>query len=90
MSGEIAPCGCMECEGAREEARARVSAKPPTSCRRSSTRASISHPSAARRSITIPLRIRVGVTADGTWVWITAEVPMPEVEQGEVAGEVER
>lgn len=72
---------------------------------------------------TIKLRIRVGVTADGTWIafnsnhgdavnmetqeataqrmisdagpivawhWITAEVPMPEVEQGEVAGEVER
>lgn len=70
---------------------------------------------------TIPLRIRVGVTADGKWSafgrqngepsmsptdivaedleghgpiaawhWITAEVPMPEVEQGEVAGEVER
>ena len=69
----------------------------------------------------IPLRIRVGVTADGKWSafgrqnggpsmsptdivaedleghgpiaawhWITAEVPMPEVEQGEVAGEVER
>lgn len=74
---------------------------------------------------TIKLRIRVGVTADGTWLaigsnlpdmikaederdaafqqtlredgagpvaawhWITAEVPMPEVEQGEVAGEVE-
>ena len=100
--GEIAPCGCMECEGAREEARARVSAKP-----------------------TIPLRIRVGVTADGTWVafgmerraaegweidalvdelvhevgvrapvvawhWITAEVPMPETEQGDVAGTVEQ
>jgi len=24
------------------------------------------------------------------WHWITAEVPMPDVEQGEVAGEVER
>lgn len=24
------------------------------------------------------------------WHWITAEVPMPEVEQGELAGEVER
>lgn len=23
------------------------------------------------------------------WHWVTAEVPMPEVEQGEVAGEVE-
>ena len=94
--GEIAPCGCMECAPLR--AAERAAAKP-----------------------TIPLRIRVGVTADGTWIargtniegaaieeptdhalralsygpvvawhWITAEVPMPEVEQGEVAGEVER
>ena len=76
---------------------------------------------------TIPLRIRVGVTADGTWLamgsnaparvetqaaqadlaiqeglqeevsapvvawhWITAEVPMPETEHGDVAGEVEQ
>lgn len=74
---------------------------------------------------TIKLRIRVGVTADGTWLamgsnlpdmikaederdaafqqalredgagpvvawrWITADVPMPEVEQGETKGEVE-
>lgn len=70
---------------------------------------------------TIPLRIRVGVTADGeylaggtndtvtpltdeqlsqsiaeaisapvvAWHWITAEVPMPETEQGETKGEVE-
>lgn len=66
---------------------------------------------------TIPLRIRVGVTADGKWSaighcriqdgndpiiagafpgdpvvawhWITAEVPMPEVEHGEVKGTVE-
>lgn len=72
---------------------------------------------------TIPLRIRVGVTADGNWSafgrsigvtaghiymsptdvvgedigdhgpivawhWITAEVPMPETEHGDVAGEV--
>jgi hypothetical protein len=73
----------------------------------------------------IPLRIRVGVTADGTWLamgsnlpdmikaederdaafqqalredgagpvvawhWITAEVPMPETEQGETKGTVE-
>lgn len=73
----------------------------------------------------IPLRIRVGVTADGTWFaagsnaaafvqddsnrdtaiadsltsagcgpivawhWITAEVPMPDVEQGETCGQVE-
>lgn len=72
----------------------------------------------------IPLRIRVGVTADGNWSafgrsigvtaghiymsptdvvgedigdhgpivawhWITAEVPMPETEQGETRGEVE-
>lgn len=74
------------------------------------------------REPTIPLRIRVGVTADGKWSafgrhgsvapgymsptdvvgedigdhgpivawhWITAEVPMPEVEQGETKGEVE-
>jgi len=72
---------------------------------------------------TIPLRIRVGVTADGKWSafgrsiggtaghmsptdvvgedigdhgpivawhWITAEVPMPETEQGDVAGTVEQ
>ena len=74
------------------------------------------------REPTIPLRIRVGVTADGKWSafgrsiggtaghmsptdvvgedigdhgpivawhWIRAEVPMPEVEQGETKGEVE-
>lgn len=97
--GEIAPCGCMECAPLR--AAERAAAKP-----------------------TIPLRIRVGVTADGKWSafgrhgsvapgyymsatdvvgedigdhgpivawhWITAEVPMPETERGDVAGEVER
>ena len=92
--GEIAPCGCMECAPLR--AAERAAAKP-----------------------TIPLRIRVGVTADGKWSafggtaghmsptdvvgedigdhgpivawhWITAEVPMPETEQGDVAGTVEQ
>ena len=96
--GEIAPCGCMECAPLRVAERA--AAKP-----------------------TIPLRIRVGVTADGKWSafgrsiggtaghmsptdvvgedigdhgpivawhWVRAEVPMPETEQGDVAGTVEQ
>ena len=96
--GEIAPCGCMECAPLRVAERA--AAKP-----------------------VIPLRIRVGVTADGTWSafgrsfggtagymsptdvvaedvsdfgpvvawhWVTAEVPMPETEYGDVTGEVEQ
>lgn len=95
--GELAPCGCMECAPLRVAERA--AAKP-----------------------TIPLRIRVGVTADGeylaggtndtvtpltdeqlsqsiaeaisrpivAWHWVRAEVPMPETEQGDVAGTVEQ
>mgnify|MGYP000039887937 FL=1 len=98
LFGEIAPCGCMECAPLRAAERAAV--KP-----------------------TIPLRIRVGVTADGKWSafgrsiggtaghmsptdvvgedigdhgpivawhWVRAEVPMPETEQGDVAGTVEQ
>lgn len=102
IGGEIGPCGCAECKAMDALAfrqRTQQTTKP-----------------------TIRLRIRVGVTADGTyvahghggpsieityteqqivcndldgcgpvvaWHWITAEVPMPETEQGETKGTVE-
>ena len=92
--GGIAPCGCADCRSYDSLAPQRCT-KPTIKLRirvgvtadGQYLAAGSNDPLDAKRDITATLAECIDAVA---WHWITAEVPMPDVEQGEVAGEVER
>ena len=100
LFGEIAPCGCMECAPLRAAERAAV--KPTIHLRIRVGVTADGKWSAFGRSIGVtdghiymsPTDVVGEDIGDHgpivAWHWVRAEVPMPETEQGDVAGTVEQ